>query len=688
MLNGKDVTKQTVFPSEPFPPDLHNYDDDMRPVIVKNIRINDGSKHRFDFDFKRLEPLRPGHVIPDGYYDLQSFSCDVQYGVPYEIDQEDGLQGSVCTFYGGLRDRPETAEIIRRYNSVVSVDPSIPVYVYPYEGAKPSIVYQLANCSDFITTGQMAPLIPSTFEKSKKFFEHVEYMRQLPVPWAGSVIIDNDHFPSPKDLEWLTWGAIGAGGHGVFLTAHEKGDQETIVKCERGVDEILGYVRSIKRLLGVSRPIDLAYSCNQEGVHADFLACGTDHLLVVVLNEWSTRSAFQESEPFMAAVRKNIELKITTGTDWKPVVAADPIHRQRISFSDNSDEISLTLPSFDNVQVILLGRKPIEDMLQGFKIENTSPPVEPPIVFLDNPVVALGTIRPGSTHMMEIPIQSCTDNPITLMGAEVRNASSKLGEVQVSDTTLTPGAKENLSICYAATSSRGKSVTYIRYASPELPGFELPVYLCAEVEQPAELSPLTIDFGYLPIGTISDPKVVKLKSPDELATISKIIAENDIIQNIEIAEDKKSFRFAAFSDSVGKFSTQLTVEILVDGGTDTFTQTVRCTSLFQAVVFASPPQVSVVMADQPKKYTVSIQHISNKPLKIISLSGGEAVQCRALSDKFGSEQTVELTIMPTILETDEAEVSVMGTVEGGESFSLTIPVSAFSTFQNETESPQ
>jgi len=688
MLNGKDVTKQTVFPSEPFPPDLHNYDDDVRPVIVKNISINYGQKHRFDFDFKRLEPLRPGHVIPDGYFDLQSFSCDVQYGVPYEIDQEDGLQGGVCTLYAGLRDRPETTEMIRRYNSVVSVDPSMPVYVYPHEGTKPSIVHQLANCSDFITTGQTPPLIPSTFGKSKKFFEHVESMRQLPVPWAGSVIIDNDHFPSPKDLEWLTWGVIGAGSHGVFLTAHEKGDQETIAKCEHGVDEILGHVRSLKPLLGISRSVDFAHSCNQEGIHVDFLACGTDHILVVALNEWSTRSAFQESEPFMAAIRKDVELKILTGTEWKPVVSVDPIHRQPVSFSENSDEISLNLPSFDNVQVVLLSRKQIENTIPGFKTEKANSPVEPPVFILDNPVVVLGTIRPGSTHILEIPVQSCTDKLITLSGTEVSNTSSKPGEVQVLDVTLTPGAKGNLSITYTATSSRGKSVTHIRYTSPVLPGFELPVYLCAEVEQPVELSPLMIDFGFLPIGAISDLKVVKLKSSDESATISKIIAENEIIQNVMIAEDKKSFQFAAFSDSIGTFSTQITVEILVDGGNDTFMQTVRCAGQFQAVVFASPPQVSVVMVDQPKKYTVSIRHISNKPLKITSLSSGKAVQCRALSDKPSYEQLVELTIMPTILETGVVEVNVMGTVEGGESFSLTIPVSAFSAFQNKSESSQ
>ncbi|MCL2120128.1 MAG: hypothetical protein FWH27_17055, partial [Planctomycetaceae bacterium] len=496
--NGKDVTAQTIFPSDPFPPDLHNYDDDVRPVVVKNIQINNGKKHRFDFDFKRLEPLRPSSV-PDGYFDMQSFSCDVQYGIPYEIDQEEGLHGGVCTLYAGLRNRPEILEIIRRYNSVVAVDPLIPVYVYPHEGTKPTTIYQLANCSDFITTGQTPPLIPSTFGKSKKFFEHVRYMRQLPVPWASSVILDNDHSPSPKDLEWLTWGAIGAGSHGVFLTAHEKGDQETIAKCEHGVDEILGHVRSIKPILGISKPIDLAHSCDQDGIHVDFLACGPDHLLLVALNEWSTRSVFQESEPFMAAIRKDAELKITTGTDWKPAVAVDPIHGQPISFTESPNEISLNLPCFDNVQVVLLSRKPIENTIPGFKTEQRNHQVEPLVLFLDNPVIALGTIHPGTTHKLEIPVKSCLDHPITLSGTEVSDTSSKPGEVQTSDIILEPGATGNLSIYYTAGASVGKSVTYIRYVSAKHPDFELLVYLCAEVEKPVELSPGMGDFGSLPI---------------------------------------------------------------------------------------------------------------------------------------------------------------------------------------------
>jgi hypothetical protein len=679
LLNGKDVTAQTVFPSEPFPPDLHNYDDDVRPVIVKNIRINDGKRHRFDFDFRRLEPIRPGHTIPDGYFDRQSFSCDVQFGIPYEIDQETGLQGGACTLYAGLRDRPDTSEMIRRYNSVVSVDPSIPVYVYPHEGTRPTIVHQLAACSDFIVTGQMIPFIPSEFGKCQKFYDHVKYMRHLPSPWVSSVLIDNDIHPSPKDLEWMTWGAIGAGSHGVFLTAHEKGDQETIKACEQGVVEILGNVRSMKPILGITKPVDLVHSCNQEGIHVDFLACGTDNLLAIVLNEWGTRSAFQESEPFMAAVRKDVELKITTGTDWKPTVAVEPIHRQPIPFTENQNELSLSLPQFDNVQVVLLSRKRIEDTLHGFEIANADVPAEPPIIFLDNPVIPLGTIRPGSMHTVEVPIQSCVEVLIQLSGDNVSNSGSKSGEVQISDVTLAPKAKGILSIPYTAGTTSGKSVTHVRYTSPDHPGHELPVYICAEVRHPAELSPVMIDFGYLPFRNTSGSREVKMKSVDVRTVISNVVTDNDVIKDIVIAEDKKSFRFAAYSNDVGTFSAQLTVKMLVDGGDEVFTQTVRCAGQFQPTIFASPPQVSVVMSDQPRKYTVGIRHVANKPIKITSLSGGNSVQCRALSDGYNREQSLELTIMPSILETGDADVKITGTIEGGESFIVTIPVSAFST---------
>ncbi|MCL2709276.1 MAG: hypothetical protein FWE95_00210 [Planctomycetaceae bacterium] len=679
LLNGVDVTAQTIFPSEPFPPDLHDYKGDVRPVAVRNISINDGNRHRFDFDFRRLEPLRSGHTIPDGYFDMQSFSCIVQHGIPYEIDGENGLPGGVCTFYGGLRNRPEILEFIRRYNSVVSVDPSIPVYIYPHEGTRPTTVYQLAGCSDFITTGLTPPLIPSEFEKHRKFYDHVRFMRHLPTPWASSVLLDNDFHPSPKDLEWMTWGAIGAGSHGIFLTAHEKGDQETIEACGRGVVEILDNVRSLKPILGITKPIDLAHSFNQEGVYVNFLASGTDHLLVIILNEWSTRSAFQESEPFMAAVRKDVELGITIGADWTPTVAVDPIHRRTIPFTESHDEIALQLPQFDNVQVVLLSRKKIEETLPGFQIDDTGTQTEPLFVFLDNPVIPLGTIRPGSTHTVEVPIQSRADVSLLLSGADASNAGSKPGEVQISDVTLAPRAKGSLPIHFTATGSSGKSVTHIRYTSPDHPDIEFSVYICAEVRQPAELSPVMIDFGFLPVGSISNPREVRMRSADAGTVISSVIADNDVIKNIVIAADKQSFQFAVFSDEVGAFAAQLTVDMLVDGGEEVFTQTVRSTGQFRPTIFALPPQVSVVMADQTRTFTVAIRHVANTPIRITSFSGSEAVQCRALSDNFNREQSVELTILPSILETGGAEVEVTGVVEGGKTFSLTIPVSAFST---------
>jgi len=679
LLHGVDVTAKTTFPSEPFPPDLHNYDDDVRPVTVKNIRINDGKTHRFDFDFRRLEPLRSGHTIPAGYFDMQMFSCDVQYGIPYEIDQEEGLQGGVCTFYGGLRNRPEILEFIRRYDSVVSIDPSIPVYVYPHEGTNPTIVRQLAHCNDFITVGQTIPFIPATFGKSKKFFEYVQHMRQLPVPWAGSVILDNDHHPSPKDLEWMTWGAIGAGSHGVFLTAHEKGDQDTIKECRQGVEDILALVRSMKPILGISKPVDIVYSCNQEGIHVDFLACGTDNLMIVALNEWSTRSAFQESEPFMAAIRKDVEILFTTGTDWQPIVAIDPISRQPLSLTENLGETSLKLPNFDNVQVVPLSRTQIKDAFTGFKTERIAVQAEPSVIFLDNPMVFLGTIRPGSTHTVEIPVQSITNKPITLSGIEISNPNSKPAEVQVPDIVLDPRAKDKLPIQYTATGSTGKSVTHVRCASPDYHDIDFSVYICAEVRQPAELSPVMIDFGFLPVGSVSNPREVRMRSADAGTVISNVVADNDVIKNIVIAEDKKSFRFTVFSDKEGTFSAQLTIEMLVNGGDEIFTQTVRCTGQFKPTIFASPPQVSVVIAEQPRTFTVAIRHVANMPIRIMSLLGGESIQCRMLSDNFNRKQSVELTILPTILETGDVEVIIDGVVECGESFSLTIPVSAFST---------
>ncbi|MDR1964228.1 MAG: hypothetical protein LBQ50_10650, partial [Planctomycetaceae bacterium] len=651
-VDGKDVTAQTVLPAEPFPPDLHNYDADVRQVVVKNLNIKSNKLYRFDIDFKRIEPLRPAPT-PEGYFDLQRFSFDVQNGVPYEIDPDNGLKGGVCVLYAGLRPRPEITELIRRCTSVYSIDPSIPVYVYPHEGTKPATVFQLAGCCDFIVTGQLPPLIPSTFGKSQKFFVHVRSMHNLPVPWASSVITDNDHQTSPKDLEWLTWGAIGTGSHGVFLTAPEKGDLEIAAECEKGTAQIIHNVKSIKSLLGFSVPIELNYSCNLPGVHVDFLACGTDHILIIALNEWSTRSSFQESEPFMAAVRKNVEVEILLNDNDEPYFASDPINGSAIPVDRKiQGKLKLKLPCFDNVQIVLLNRNNIE------KQTETNRP-EPSVVFLQNPVVSLGTVRPGSEHLIEIPIQSCTNKTVTLTGTTVSNPNSKPGEVVLSESVLETDAMGKITMKYKASVQNGKSVTNIRYTSPDLPEQEFSVYICAEIENPAELSQTMFDFGFLVVGTKSPVKEVKMKSSDKSACISKVTADNDIITDIVIAEDKKSFRFSAFSEQIKNFSSQLTVE-MTNQKNENSTQLLRCTGQFQNVVFAMPPNVSVIMGDQPKKYTIGIRHISNKPIKITTISSGKSVQCRKISETFSREQSIELTILPEILETGKENVKIEG----------------------------
>jgi hypothetical protein len=672
-VDGKNVTAQTTLPNEPFPPDLHNYDNDVRPVIVKLSSYDKSQCQHFDIDFKRLEPLRPSPV-PEGYFDTQRFSFNVQHGVPYEIDGDDGLQGGVCILYAGLRPRPEITELIKRCISVYSADPSIPVYIYPHEGTKTATMFQLASCCDFIVTGQLSALIPSTFGKSQKFFEHIRYMRDLPVSWAGSVIADNDHQPSPKDLEWLTWGVIGAGSHGVFLTAPEKGDLKIAAECEKGAEQILRNIKSIKPLLGLSVPFNPPdYSCNQSGIHVDFLACGTDDLLMVALNERSTRSTFQESEPFTAAIRKDVECTFSLGEHFVLNTAIDPIHGKPVSMSQKPQgKINLKLPCFDNIQTVLLSRKKIEN-----PVLNPAEIIEPSVVFLENPVVSLGTVRPDSEHIITIPIQSCTDKTITLTGNTISNSNSKSGEVNVSEIVLEAGTKNAIMLKYKSPSQNGKSVTNVRYTSPDLPEQEFFVYLCAEIENPVELSQTMFDFGSLVVGTKSIAKEVKLKSSDESVSISNVKTDNDIITDIVIAEDKKSFRFAAFSEQIGNFSAQLTVEI-TNQKNEILTQSLRCNGQFQNTVFATPPNISVVMNNQPKKYTIGVRYITNKPIKFVSVSTGKSIQYRADLEKFKRNPSIELTILPEILETGSEKVTIKGEIEGHEKFTLIIPVSAFS----------
>ncbi|MDR1383153.1 MAG: hypothetical protein LBJ67_04795 [Planctomycetaceae bacterium] len=671
-MDGKDITNQCVLP-EALPPDLHHFEKDVRDLVVKNLNLKNGETRRFDIDFKRQKPLR-NETTPEGYFKTQTFSFKTRHNVPFEMDCDEGLKDGVCVFYAGLWQRPEFQEILRRCSSVYDADPNVPVYAYPHEGTKPETAYQIAACCDFIAAGQTIPLIPPTFERAKKYFQYYNETFRLPVAWVGSVMSDNDHATSPEDLRWLTWGAIGAGSHGVFLTSPEKGDAEIIASCQKAQKEILAEVQKQNEFLGISYPIKLHSVCNQSGIHFDFLSCGTDHIFIVALNEWGTRSVFQEAEPFMAAPRIGVELAVTTGENWKAISAVDPITNESIEIAHEKETV-LKLPTFNNVQIILLGRE---------KFNGTNEKVHeiPPIVFEDSPIVSLGKIRPETIHKICVPIKSNWNTQTVLSGKEISQRNSKPGRVILQDIPITAREKGALSFEYTSPQATGNSVTHIRFESPDIPDFSMPIYVCADVQEPVELSHTMLDFGCIPIGTRSDMREVKVKSKYGTCKIESITADNEQVVHIQKNEDEQSFNIFIQSNNVGTISSSLDVALLLDDTNEVIHKTVRCLGQIQKTVFASPSIVSVVIADQPKRYTIEIQHVSDKPIKIVSVTCSSFLDWKIEKEKYARHHQLEITVFPKILETEKAELMIKGNTEDGENFTITIPVTAFSSNTN------
>lgn len=214
-VNGRDVTEQSILPEDSLPPDLGNFDKDLRKLVVHYPLGRQSEKLRFDIDFRRLPPLR-SEPTPHDYFETQTASFSTQKSIPFGIGPEGsfGLEGGVCVFYGGLRPRPSLPEIVRRSAVVSDKEPAIPIIACVPHGTKHEKTRQIAACCDFMVVGQPAPFSGSTLHRSGVFFDSFRSLSNLPVPWAVSILLGEDQSTSPKDIEWITWATIGLGGEG------------------------------------------------------------------------------------------------------------------------------------------------------------------------------------------------------------------------------------------------------------------------------------------------------------------------------------------------------------------------------------------------------------------------------------------------------------------------------------------
>jgi hypothetical protein len=679
-INGEDVTERSVLPDDPLPPDLHNYDEDLRELVALLPLACPSDELRFDIDFRRLPPLR-SEPTPPGYFDTQTASFGTREGVPFAVGPENGfgLEGGVCLFYGGLRPRPDLPELVRRGLALSEKAPGIPVFAAVPHGTKPEDTHQVAACCDFVVVGQPSPLSEATLHRSGVFLDSFPRLNSLPVPWAASILLDNEQCTSPEELEWIAWATIGSGGHGVLLSYADRGDERIVSLCESAIADIVDDVSRLAPLLEMSNPIPIQARCSQEGVRINCLMCGTEHLLVIAVNEWTSRASFQAHEPYMAAVRHGVEVRLAPEPDWVPESAIDPLTEQRIDFTNNSDNTTtIRFPQFDSTQLVLLKRssKPSDGLSEPAPGRDEE---LPPLVALHrSPVVVLGEVRPESVHRIEFPIKSHSKEPLSLTATAASDVRSRPGAFVAPEVTVLAGEEATLSIEFTAPASEGESVTNIRFASPRLPDLILPIYVCAEVEDPATLFRRLVDFGMSAMGSKTGGRRVAIHSSDPTARIGRVVPGNRVVRDIQIAEDGNSFSFSLQPDEIGRIASAMDVEVLLGDGKETVRRSLQFTVQSQQAVFATPSRIATVISSKPQKYTLIARHVGGQPIAIVSLSHGDAIQSHFERETYRATQQVELTLLPESGSEGEGSVAIHGKTKAGDTFALTVPVSVIS----------
>lgn len=673
-VNGVDVTEHTTFPRDALPPDLHHYEKDVRDLVV-DVPLNVGSgRNRYEIEFKRQPPLRD-QPTPAGYFDVQSFWFETQLGIPYSIGGW-GLRSGVCSFYGGLRPRPELQEIIRRNSKIAEVDPLIPVFACTGTGTKVKTLRQLAGCGDFLIAGEPYGEKDSA-NRSDDYFCSLEQFRAIPVPWTASVLSGNPMgFTSPEDLQWQTWACLAMGSHGVLLTPPEKGDERMIADCEAETHNVLDGVQELGPLLGMACHVPLSVQCNQQGVRIEGGVCGPDNLLLCAFNEWSSRTGFQGHERFMAANRLGVQIDLRLGEDWESISVVDPLSGHAISSKRQGEGVvSILLPSFNNVQPVLISRNTFD---AASPLADEKEESRPPYQFESSPVVNLGPIRTDSEHEVTVGLKSFSEKELRFRCVDASHKKSLSGSFAVREFVLRPQCSAELRIPYTAPSSAGDSVTHIRFDCAELPNDSFDVYLCADLQQPVTISPSLVDFGLCEINSSSESRTVRVSSENERMRILKIDSRSPVATELETAPDGQSFSFCVLPTELGVFSFVVDVSILIEGDQQPIRRTVTVRGDARNSVFAAPPQVSVLLRDKAQHYKLRVRHIAGETIQIETVTHDASIHSRVKSEGFLVEHEVGLTITPDVASTGSCVVAIRGRTESQAEFTLTVPVSIIS----------
>ncbi|MBR2694422.1 MAG: hypothetical protein IKE69_09425 [Thermoguttaceae bacterium] len=674
-VDGRDVTADSVLPKDPLPPDLHHYEADIRQLTVRMPGYSKSERHHFEIGFKRLSPLRNERTPGAGYFDPQSFSFDVQYGVPFEIGRPGGwgLEGGAAVYCAGLRPRPELPELIKRCSAVDQAEPPVISYACPSAGIPVTALRLGAACCDFFSIEH--PSITEDEDGVEAFFGRFrKNSRALTAPWAASIQNDNDYLPDSRDLQWLAWAAVAAGSHGLFISPSDHGAEERLVSCREEAARIREELRALSPLLGVSQPVPLKIACNQEGIKASALQCGPDSILLVVLNRWCSRASFREDTPFIAAPREGVALTVSCGEDWTPQAAVHPLTRFAFPLEKGSGSATVTLPNFTLFQTVLLTRGGAS--VSGEPIPGELP--AQPVLFRGSPVIPLGKIRRNTVYDIEIPVESRIDTPLVLHPRLSEDIAARGIQIEAPVVTVDPHKTALIRIRYSTATLTPKSVVALEFVSDEIPDFSLPVSITSVVVENARLSVQYVDFGKVPVGQSLVSPEIKLFSENGSALLQTVSPAGNGDVNIEISEDRKSFQFNTAASALGRLEGTIMVVAEDAKSGETEEKTVRFSALAEERITVIPPQITFMRSDAAKTYSVRLEHITGRPLRIDAVSAEAPVSAVIRSSDFTENPSAEITFPADWNPADEVNLEIHGQIQNGEEFVLTLPVTVIS----------
>jgi hypothetical protein len=258
---------------------------------------------------------------------------------------------------------------------------------------------------------------------------------------------------------------------------------------------------------------------------------------------------------------------------------------------------------------------------------------------------------------------------------EIESDRGNSGEWVASSVRLPPKGKGILVIDYTAPPSHGESVTSLRLSSEE-GDVSLPVHICAEVRNPAYLSPVHVDFGELAPGRVPKPVQIALESRDDTAKIAEVISNSEWIQGLMIAGDGRSFEFTlAATRELGWQTAEMTVRMALYDGAETFEHVVRVRVKTTPTVFATPEKLVLTSQGRQRRFRLRVRHIDDVMIRITKLSHDKGITTKRPSAEFAPAQEVDVEFNAEMIRHGLGVIQIDGVCKSGESFHVEVPIS-------------